>query len=218
MPVTSLDEVRRIYDEAADSYDRWMDEEIRLPIYDQVLGDLATRIRSVNGSILDASCGSGHMLQRIQHTHAPERTLIAVDLSPRMVEIAARRLEHGAQVFEGDMRNLAQVSENSCAAVINFFAIHHLAFDDLLLCLDACNRVLLPGGCVLIATWEGEGEFSFGGELDLVTRRYTASELVEAASTADLVVMDASIHVVGDMGIDAVLLWAAKASVSARAS
>ena len=70
----------------------------------------------------------------------------------------------------------------------------------------------------VIATWEGAGEFSFGGEFDAVTRRYTSVELVEAAAAAELGVMDVSIQVIGGMGIDAVLLWAAKASVSARAS
>lgn len=55
--------------------------------------------------------------------------------------------------------------------------------------------------------------FSFGGEFDPVTRRYTTSELVNAASAADLGVTDVSIQVIGDMGIDAVLFWAAKANV-----
>ena len=218
MGVTSLDEVRRIYDEAADSYDRLMDAEIRLPIYDQVLKELGTKIRLVNGSVLDASCGTGHMLQRVQEEHATGRPIIGVDLSPRMVEITRRRLGSSADVFAGDMRDLAQVSDNSCAAVINFFAIHHLDPDDLQRSLEACNRVLLPNGYLLIATWEGAGEFSFGGEYDAVTRRYTTSELVDAALTVGLGVMDVSIQVVGDMGIDAVFLWAAKASVSARAS
>lgn len=218
MAVTSLDEVRRIYDEAADSYDRMMDEEIRLPFYDHVLGELATKIRLVNGSVLDASCGSGHMLQRIIQQHAPGRRIVGVDLSPRMVDIASRRLGLSAEVMKGDMRDLAQVSDKSCAAVINFFAIHHLEVDDLERCLQACNRVLAPGGVGMIATWEGAGEFSFGGEFDAVTRRYTSAELVEAAAAADLGVMDVSIQVIGGMGIDAVLLWAAKASVSARAS
>ena len=218
MAVTSLDEVRRIYDEAADSYDRMMDEEIRLPIYDQVLNELATKIHLVTGPVLDASCGSGHMLQRIQQEYAPGRLLIGIDLSPRMVGIAERRLGPSAEVFEGDMRDLAQVSDNSCAAVINFFAIHHLDAEDLQRCFHASNRILAPGGFVLIATWEGEGEFSFDGEFDPVTRRYTTSELADAAIAAELGVMDLSVQVIGDMGIDAVLLWAAKASVSAWAS
>ena len=116
------------------------------------------------------------------------------------------------------MRELTQVSDNSCAAVINFFAIHHLDAEVLQRCLHASNRVLAPGGFVLIATWEGEGEFSFGGELDPVTRRYTTSALADAASAAKLGVIDLSVQVIGDMGVDAVFLWAAKASVSACAS
>lgn len=214
MALTSQDDLRWVYDDAADFYDKMMDQEIQLPIYDQILSELAARISSVGGSILDSSCGSGHMLERMQQNHAPGRAFVGVDLSPRMVEIASRRLGTRAQVLESDMRELAEVRDNSCAAVISFLAIHHVDNSDLLLCLSTWNRVLRPGGSLLIATWEGLGEFSLGGECAPVVRLYTASEITGAVADAGFGEVDVSIHAMGDMDMDTILLWASKVAAA----
>ena len=77
-------EVRAFYEENADSYATMMDTEIDLPMYGTALSALAERIGDLDGAILDSSCGSGHMLARLS-CYAPGRTLLGVDLSPRMV-------------------------------------------------------------------------------------------------------------------------------------
>ena len=79
MSVSPEDKVRSLYDATADSYDAMMEQEIYLPLYDRVLSDLANAARPVPGSILDSSCGSGHMLHRIAKDYCPERDLLGVD-------------------------------------------------------------------------------------------------------------------------------------------
>ena len=44
MLLSSRDEVRNFYDDAADDYNNMMDEEIQLPLYGEVLSNLIQRI------------------------------------------------------------------------------------------------------------------------------------------------------------------------------
>ena len=92
MSLSSSDEVRKLYEETADSYNEMMGQEIQLPIYAEVLENLATKLTSISGSILDSSCGTGHMLELIRDRYLQNRDLIGIDLSPKMVRLARNRL------------------------------------------------------------------------------------------------------------------------------
>lgn len=85
-------EVRIMYEETADSYSKMMASEIELPIYSDTLSKLAARTSEIPGLIIDTSCGSGHMLELYHDKFDSSHSLIGVDLSPRMVEIAEKRL------------------------------------------------------------------------------------------------------------------------------
>jgi len=84
--------VRQLYEDTADSYAQMMDSEIDLPVYSDMLSRLAERVASVPGPIIDTSCGSGHMLSVYHERWDPERALVGIDLSPRMVTITKTRL------------------------------------------------------------------------------------------------------------------------------
>ncbi len=64
MQPSSLDPVRALYDASAGNYSGMMDSEIDLPMYADTLGRLAERLVGMSGPVVDASCGSGHMLAR----------------------------------------------------------------------------------------------------------------------------------------------------------
>ena len=210
MTISSEDAVRRLYGTTANSYDAMMEQEIQLPLYDRVLTDLATAAQPVAGSILDTSCGSGHMLHRIAEQYCPGRNLLGVDLSPEMVRISRGRLGESAKVFEGDMSSLPQVPDAACAVVISFFAIHHVDLAGLGMCLDEWWRVLATGGHLFLAAWEGSGNVDYGGESDVVARRYGELEIVNAASRSGFEVIRHSVEPVDEMEMDAVHLLAAK--------
>ena len=98
---SSEESVRRLYDESADWYAGLMDAEIDLPVYADTLSRLAERIAALEGPVIDTSCGSGHMLARYHERHDPERALLGIDLSPRMVAISAGRMGSNATVMTG---------------------------------------------------------------------------------------------------------------------
>ena len=208
MSVSSSAAVRNLYDETADSYNAMMDQEIELPLYDRVLTDLADVLKTVPGAILDSSCGSGHMLERIASSYCPERDLMGVDLSPEMVRISQRRLGEKAKIFEADMSSLTQVRDSTCAAVISFFALHHVDPDGLGKCLGEWNRVLTTGGYLFLAAWEGSGNVDYGDAADLVARRYTEDEVILAVSQAGFQVVSRSVKFVEEIGMDSVHLIA----------
>ena len=210
MCVSPDDKVRGLYDTTAGSYDAMMDQEIHLPLYDRVLADLAEAVHALPGSILDTSCGSGHMLHRIAVECCPGRQLFGVDLSRAMVDISRKRLGESATVFEGDMTSLPTIPDATCAAVISFFAIHHVDSSGLRRCLDEWRRVLAPGGHLFLAAWEGSGKIDYGDASDVVARRYQQLEIVNAASASGFQLVRHSVEPVDEMEMDAVHVVAVK--------
>lgn len=206
MKLASTDQVREFYEESADSYSEMMDKEIDLLMYAEALSGLAERITDLDGPVLDSSCGSGHMLERLEDRYASGRQLVGVDLCPRMAAIAQKRLGNAATVTEGDMRDLCHVSDDSCAAVLSFFALHHVDLEGMRTCFVAWYRVLRPGGQLLVATWEGEGPIDYGGYMDIVAMRYRKQDVAKAARAAGFRIDKCSVEPVEGMEMDAVYL------------
>jgi ubiquinone/menaquinone biosynthesis C-methylase UbiE len=155
MKTSSAVKVRELYEESADSYAAMMDSEIDLPVYADILGRLAACIANIAGPVIDTSCGSGHMLSRYREHYDAKRALLGIDLSPRMVAIAGDKLGAGAEILPGDMRDLGAVESGSAAAVLSFFAIHHISSEEVLVAFQEWHRVLRSGGQLVIAAWEG---------------------------------------------------------------
>jgi SAM-dependent methyltransferase len=174
---SGVDAVRDMYDTEAESYSTMMDSEIEHPLYSDTLGRLQTRIANLSGVVIDAPCGSGHMLAMYHENYDQERALMGIDLSPQMVAIAANRLGSAAEIVVGDIRKLDTVPSDSAAAVINHFAFHHLDVDGVLEALLEWHRVLRVGGQLVIGAWEGTGVLDYGDTTDLVAIRHGADEL-----------------------------------------
>jgi len=174
---SGADAVREMYDAEAESYSTMMDSEIGHPLYSDTLVRLHAGIANLSGAIIDAPCGSGHMLAMYHENYDQERALVGIDLSPRMVAIAANRLGSAAEIMVGDIRKLDAVPSDSAAAVISHFAFHHLDADGILDALVEWHRVLRAGGQLVIGAWEGAGVLDYGDTTDLVAIKHGADEL-----------------------------------------
>lgn len=210
METSSADQVKKLYEESADSYATMMDSEINLPLYASVLGRLQARLARVLGILIDTSCGSGHMLSMYREKFERKRPLLGIDLSPSMVRIAQNRLGASADIHVGDMRKLHMVEDHSAAAVISFFALHHLGPDDVQRALGEWRRVLVKGGQLLVAAWEGVGAIDYGDSSDVVALRYRETELSTWTSDAGLAVTRSVVEPVDEIEMDAVYLEATK--------
>ena len=210
MKPSSLNKVRNLYEASADSYAEMMDKEIELPMYKDVLGRLQKDIANTPGVLLDTACGSGHMLAMFRSYYDTQRSQIGIDISPRMVAIAQMRLGKEGSVMVGDMRSLPGIDSSSVAAVINFFAFHHLNADGIRKSMLEWNRVLVPGGRLLVAAWEGSGTIDYGQESDIIALRYMRNELTEIAEKSRLIVTRCTVEPVEDFPMDAIYLECVK--------
>lgn len=208
---TSPDQdVRELYDETADAYSKMMDSDIELPVYSDTLSRLADRIKKTPGTIIDTSCGSGHMLELYHDSYDSDHSLIGVDLSPKMVEVADKRLGTKAKTFVGNMLDLGMVSSCSCVAVISFFAIHHLDTEEVIIALREWHRILVNQGQLILAAWEGEGTIDYGDESDVVAFRFTQDQLESWVRKAGFVVDRCIVEPVEAIPMDAIYLEASK--------
>ena len=210
MKPSDTGDVREMYEATADNYAQIMDQEIDLPVYADTLGRLQARLAGTPGLLVDTACGSGHMLARYHEQHEQDRPLLGTDLSPRMVAIADAKLGDGARIEVGDMRALAMVKDGAAAAVLNFFAVHHLGPEDVRSALAEWHRVLGPGGYLVLAAWEGAGTIDYGDESDIIALRYRADELNSWAQAAGFSVTRCVVEPVEDFPMDAVYLEAVK--------
>jgi len=94
--------------------------------------------------VLEVGCGMGQFAERMQAELEVE--LIALDLSPRMVELARER---GIDARVGDVQRLAFRDGQFDCVVANWMLYH---VDDLDLALSEFARVLVPGGRLVAAT------------------------------------------------------------------
>ena len=210
MKASSIAEVRELYEDSAESYSKMMDSEIDLPIYADTLGRLADRIADIPGPVIDTSCGSGHMLSRYHDCYDSGRSLVGIDLSPRMVAIASARLGSHAETATGDMRDLGTVEADSTSAVLSFFAIHHADARDVRTALDEWHRVLRPGGQLVVAAWEGTGPIDYGSHSDVVALRYSEDEVVAWAREAGFAVNRCVVEPVEEIPMKAIYLEGTK--------
>lgn len=211
MKPSPTEKAREMYDETASSYSEMMDTEIECQIYSDTLKRLHKRIENAPGTLIDTSCGSGHMLSRYHDRYDQSRQLLGFDLSPRMVSIAGKRLGANAKIMIGDMRDLSIVDSGSAVAVLSFFSVHHLDPTGVRLALREWHRVLRPGGQLLIAAWEGVGAIDYGNESNIVALRYRSNEIASWTREAGFTVTRCDIEPVEEIPMDAIYLEGGKA-------
>ncbi len=208
MKLSSDAEVAAMYDQITDSYCQMMDEEIRLPLYEIWLRALARSIADIPGPVLDTSCGTGHLLARYHEEFDSKRDLKGIDLAENMVTAAQERLGEHAQLALGDMRDLSVYPDGSVAAIVSFFAIHHLAAEALLPTFQGWRRVLKAGGCLLLGSWEGESPIDYGDSADLVAVRHSQAWMTSSLEQAEFEVESCELRYEEEVGMSSIYLLA----------
>lgn len=208
--LSNRDTIRDLYDNSADFYARMMDVGTGFSPRSSTLERLRDRIADTPGLLVDTACGSGHMLFLYRKTCDEQRLLLGVDLSPRAVALAAKRLGMHARVVVGDMCELSMIKAESAAAVINVFALHHLDPKDVLRALKDWFRVLSPKGQLLIAAWEGCGHIAFGEDTSIVAQKHSRDTLVSLVQSAGFSINSCLVEPVMGTPMNAVFLEGSK--------
>jgi SAM-dependent methyltransferase len=144
-------EVQSSYDRVADEYVRHIYDELRhKPLDRQLLDRFSEEVQGV-GLACDLGCGPGQVA-RYLHDHGV--AVCGVDLSPGMVE-RARKLNPSIEFRQGDMRSL-EVPAAAWAGIAAFYAIVNLPPSDVVRAMHEMERVLRPGGLLLLSFHIGE--------------------------------------------------------------
>ncbi|MEU8234405.1 methyltransferase domain-containing protein [Actinoplanes sp. NPDC048967] len=131
-------------------------------IYDRHLGrllfrpyaeDLVARLAAERpGRVLELAAGTGIVTARAAQA-LPGAHLVATDLSPAMLEVAAGREETSGVMFQAADAQDLPFDDGSFDAVLCQFGVMFLP--DKARAYGEMRRVLRPGGTLLISVWKG---------------------------------------------------------------
>jgi ubiquinone/menaquinone biosynthesis C-methylase UbiE len=141
------------YDRVADRYaEEYFSELERKPFDREVLDKFANEVRG-KGAVCEIGCGPAQVARYLKDRGVD---IHGVDLSEEMVR-SASRLNPDITFAQGNMLEL-KIADNSLAGIVSFYAIIHLKRDEIGRALAEMNRVLEPGGRLLISFHDGDGE------------------------------------------------------------
>jgi SAM-dependent methyltransferase len=143
--------VRESYDRLADEYARRIFDELRGKPLDRLLLDRFAADVNGRGDVCDMGCGPGHVARYLSGAGV---TVFGMDLSSRMVEEAGR-LNPEIEFREGNMLAL-DLADETLGGIAAFCAIVNIPRDSLLQVFREMERVLRPGGLLLLAFHIGD--------------------------------------------------------------
>ena len=117
--------------------------------------------------VLDVACGTGVLTRAAAARAGPRGTVIGLDLSRKMLEVA-KRLSPNLEWREGGADELP-FPDNSFDAVVSQFGL--MFFPDPPSALREMMRVLVPGGHLAVAVWASLADTpAYAAEVELVER------------------------------------------------
>jgi len=175
--------VRESYDSAADAYaDHLFRELEHKPLDRHLLRRFAEEVRAY-GTVADLGCGPGHVARYLSELGV---TTVGIDLSPRMVECAAR-LNPSLRFQVGDMTKL-DFLDRSLGGAVSFYSIVHFSPADLVAVFREMRRVIADGGLTLLAFHIGEGvvhvDELFGATVSLDFHFHSPDTVLSALASA----------------------------------
>jgi len=147
----AINSIRESYDRLAEEYTRRISDELQHKPLDRELLDRFAKQTKGQGEICDMGCGPGHVARYLREAGA---SVFGLDLSPRMLE-QARKLNPEIPFREGNMISL-NLPDGALAGIAAFYAIVNIPRQSLPLVFREFQRVLLPGGLLLLAFHMGD--------------------------------------------------------------
>ncbi|MBL8094263.1 MAG: methyltransferase domain-containing protein [Anaerolineales bacterium] len=152
MTDSSPADLRASYDRIADAYARQIYDELRHKPFDRQQLDQLAAIVGSRGLICDLGCGPGQVARYLADRGA---AVVGVDLSEGMLA-QARRLNPDLTFVQGDLRALTDVPDSAWVGIAAFYSIIHIPRAQVVEALRELQRVLEPGGWLLLAFHIGD--------------------------------------------------------------
>jgi SAM-dependent methyltransferase len=142
--------IRESYDRLAEEYARRIADELQHKPLDRELLDRFAQQTTGRGEVCDMGCGPGHVARYLRDAGA---SVFGLDLSPGMLE-QARKLNPDISFREGNMLAL-DILDGALAGIAAFYAIVNIPKLSLPVVFREIQRVLQPGGLLLLAFHTG---------------------------------------------------------------
>src|SRR5208282_4667512 len=143
--------IRESYDRLADEYARRIFNELQhKPLDRELLDRFASKVAR-SGEVCDIGCGPGQVARYLRDAGT---TVFGLDLSPRMLA-QARQLNPDISFLEGNMAALG-LQDGKLAGIAAFYAIVNIPKESLTVVFREMERVLQPGGLLLVAFHTGD--------------------------------------------------------------
>jgi len=138
------------FDEFAEEYASRFDN---VSGYIEQLTNFCTLIKSDNPAILELGCGPGNITRFLKNSF-PESLILAVDLAPKMIEIAQKALPD----VDFRVMDVRDISGLNCTfdAVMCSFCLPFLSKSDATQLIVDCAAHLVSGGVLYVSTMEGD--------------------------------------------------------------
>ncbi|MFI1396081.1 class I SAM-dependent methyltransferase [Streptomyces sp. NPDC020681] len=137
---------RASYDRVAEAYTNQFFEELQdKPLDRALLGAFAEQVPE-GLPVADVGCGPGHVAR---YLHGLGLHALGVDLSPQMIELARKRTSD-VPFQVGSMLAL-DADDGAWGGITALYSIIHLTADELPLAFAEFERVLAPGGRLLLS-------------------------------------------------------------------
>jgi SAM-dependent methyltransferase len=150
--MTSSSEVSASYDRVADEYARRIHAELAYKPFDRELLDgFAARVKD-RGPVADLGCGPGLVAAYLAAQGVT--SVFGLDVSPNMIAHATQ-LYPGLDFRVGDFSAL-EAPDNAWAGITAFYSLIHKPRADVQSVLREFQRVLAPGGLLLLAYHVGK--------------------------------------------------------------
>jgi SAM-dependent methyltransferase len=171
-----LARTRTAYDTVAVTYEVLLRDALAASPDDRaVLALFAERVRLSGGGLVgDLGCGPGRITG---HLGALGLDVFGVDLSPAMVAVARRA--HRRLPFEVGSLLALPVGDGALAGAVAWYSVIHTPPERLPAVVGELARVVRPGGWLVLAFQEGDGECrkiaGYGHDVDLEAWRHSPS-------------------------------------------
>ncbi|RKD86031.1 class I SAM-dependent methyltransferase [Mangrovibacterium diazotrophicum] len=140
-------------------------------------------------SILELGCGPGNITGFL-HGHFPDAQITAIDLAPRMIEIARRSLP-SVDFRVMDVRKIRAL-KRQFDLVMCSFCLPFLSAEDTQKLIVDCAAQISPGGLIYISTMEGDSDnagfepTSFSGDSEVFFNYHLKASLEELLREAGI--------------------------------
>ena len=168
------------FDEFAEEYANRFDN---VSGYSDQLLHFCNQIKSDNPAILELACGPGNVTSFLKNSF-PESRILAIDLAPKMIEIAQKALPD-VDFRVMDVRQISEIDEKFDAVMCSF-CLPFLSKTDAAKLITDCSLLLNKGGVVYLSTMEGDETragfetTSFSGNSEIYFNYHRQQDLEDA--------------------------------------